>query len=272
MNKRETFRGETKQGQPFKITSNQERSKHTKKTRTLIVSACISCMFLTFTDPPKEPDVFQEVDTHSTVRVVELLEKIPRKKYPALTEDEENISLSLQTVCLALFDAVLVHTVNDVADQRGIDWHALKNGLTEVLVKGKVKRTIDIIANRSEDILFLQEVAGTFPKEARRSLAWTLCPDHLSARPLFPVYCLCPDWYNTNTSANMKTNDDDRDRYKDQNQDQWPAPRAEIGTPCSWFPSSVSCTPVSQFPDKRRRVFELRYYVHADGTRGHPVL
>merc|ERR1711871_1093811 len=36
-----------------------------------------------------------------------LLSKIPRSKYPALTEEDEAMSLRLQTVCLAIFDAIL---------------------------------------------------------------------------------------------------------------------------------------------------------------------
>lgn len=47
-----------------------------------------------------------------------LLSKIPRSKYPALTEEDEAMSLRLQTVCLAIFDAILVHMLNQARAAR----------------------------------------------------------------------------------------------------------------------------------------------------------
>ena len=51
-------------------------------------------------------------------RPYQLIKPIPRAKYPALTEAEELISVPLQTLCQAIFDAVLVYILNDVHIQR----------------------------------------------------------------------------------------------------------------------------------------------------------
>jgi len=105
-------------------------------------------------------------DTEGAPRVASLLGTIPRKKYPALTEEEERISVPLQTLCLALFDAVLVHTVNDVAAADNIDWHSLKQSLISALVRGKSSRAVEILSKRNEDVVFLQEVSVVFPDHA----------------------------------------------------------------------------------------------------------
>ena len=76
------------------------------------------------------------------------------------------ISVPLQTLCLALFDAVLVHTVNDVAAADNIDWHSLKQSLISALVRGKSSRAVEILSKRNEDVVFLQEVSMVFPDHA----------------------------------------------------------------------------------------------------------
>ena len=47
--------------------------------------------------------------------VYETLLPIKRSKYPALSEDEERLSIPLQTLCGAIFDAILVHMMNSIA-------------------------------------------------------------------------------------------------------------------------------------------------------------
>jgi hypothetical protein len=49
--------------------------------------------------------------------VFAFLETIPRAKYPALSPDEEALSVPLQALCLTLFDAVLLHVLSRVAPQ-----------------------------------------------------------------------------------------------------------------------------------------------------------
>jgi hypothetical protein len=39
----------------------------------------------------------------------QMLQKIKKVKYPEITEQEEEDSLPLQTMCGAIFDAILVH-------------------------------------------------------------------------------------------------------------------------------------------------------------------
>jgi hypothetical protein len=41
--------------------------------------------------------------------VWQMLQKIQRSKYPEVSEQEEEDSLPLQTMCGAIFDAILVH-------------------------------------------------------------------------------------------------------------------------------------------------------------------
>ena len=47
--------------------------------------------------------------------VVDLLERMSAVKYPALSEEEEHVSIPLQVLCLALFDAILLHMLNSVS-------------------------------------------------------------------------------------------------------------------------------------------------------------
>jgi hypothetical protein len=56
-----------------------------------------------------------ELKRKGRVRPCELLKPISRKKYPALSEEEELISPPLQMLCLALFDVALLTIVGRVA-------------------------------------------------------------------------------------------------------------------------------------------------------------
>jgi len=103
------------------------------------------------------------------VRPCQMLEPISSKKYPAVTPQEEAISIPLQTLCQAVFDAVLVHIVNAVAPGT---WHPLKLEICNALVKNKDQITLDILANSYADshVVFLQEAAGVFIDRAGTSL------------------------------------------------------------------------------------------------------
>jgi hypothetical protein len=46
--------------------------------------------------------------------VYKMLQPIKKAKYPDITEAEEKVSLPLQTMCGAIFDAILVHMMNTV--------------------------------------------------------------------------------------------------------------------------------------------------------------
>lgn len=91
-------------------------------------------------------------------RPCEMLNKIPRSKYPALSEEEEGISLRLQTLCLAIFDAVLVHILMTLSPDG--KWLSLKKDILRALVWHKEERQIQVIQQSYSDahVLFLQEV------------------------------------------------------------------------------------------------------------------
>lgn len=56
-----------------------------------------------------------------------LLPKIKKSKYPAITEEEEAISIPLQAMAMAVFDAILVHMLNQVSTDG--TWQNIKNNI-----------------------------------------------------------------------------------------------------------------------------------------------
>ena len=97
-----------------------------------------------------------------------LLSKIKRSKYPAVTPEEEAISIPLQTLAQAIFDATLVHIVNSVS-ARG-KWQVLQQQMCNALNRRKDERTIAILESYSEaTVMFLQEVAASFMSKAEES-------------------------------------------------------------------------------------------------------
>lgn len=98
----------------------------------------------------------------------QLLSKIKKEKYPAVTDDEEENSLPLQTMCGAIFDAILVHMMNTLADSPE-KWQSLKKAMVESLNKQKVSRTLSILEEKyaDADIITLQEVSLSLIEKAR---------------------------------------------------------------------------------------------------------
>jgi len=98
----------------------------------------------------------------------EMLKPISRTKYPAVTEQEEADCMPLQTMCGAIFDAILVHVMNTVSDAS--EWQPLKKTMVENLNKKKVPHTLQILEKKysDSDIITLQEVAAAFVAEARK--------------------------------------------------------------------------------------------------------
>lgn len=94
------------------------------------------------------------------VDIKDMLQPIKRSKYPALSAEEEKISIPLQTVSCAIFDAILVHTMNQLSN----NWEALRTDMCNKLNRHKLDRTIEILETTyaDSDIQFLQEVAGGF--------------------------------------------------------------------------------------------------------------
>ena len=67
-------------------------------------------------------------DTTKTVGIYELMATIKNAKYPAITPEEEAISIPLQTLCLAIFDSILVHMLNEVSPTH---WQRIR-GITNI--------------------------------------------------------------------------------------------------------------------------------------------
>lgn len=99
--------------------------------------------------------------------VYQLLKPIKKSKYPAITVQEEKDSLPLQTMCGAIFDAILVHMMNTVSEPD--TWQDLKRTMVEALNKKKVPHTLAILENEygESDIITLQEVSSSFIDDAR---------------------------------------------------------------------------------------------------------
>ena len=95
------------------------------------------------------------------------------------------MSLPLQTMCGAIFDAILVHMMNTVS-QPDV-WQSLKKTMVENLNKQKVPHTLDILEKvyGTSDIITLQEVSASLINQAKsRALAdkfWIVAPGDLDA-------------------------------------------------------------------------------------------
>ncbi|GHP04907.1 hypothetical protein PPROV_000365900 [Pycnococcus provasolii] len=94
-----------------------------------------------------------------------LLDPILRTKYPAITEQEEAMSVPLQCFAQAIFDATLVYMLNKLLPEK---WIEIKKDVCEALCERKEALTLDIVLKRlaSEDrtstIIFLQECSAKF--------------------------------------------------------------------------------------------------------------
>jgi hypothetical protein len=108
--------------------------------------------------------------------VFSLLQKIPRAKYPALTEAEEAVSRSLQTLCLALFDAVFTFLLSKIAPET---WQPLKRSLHKALFENKASSCVSILQSQyyDADVIFVQEASEAFAARAG------VCLNHHVLRP-----------------------------------------------------------------------------------------
>ena len=136
-----------------------------------------------------------------------MLAPIKKAKYPAITDEEEAISVPLQLLCCAIFDATLVHVLNTLAPGA---WHDLKvrtrdcarahppshpppalnrrarrdlskMSICEALVTTKSERTLKVLegdAYADADVICLQECRARSRAccaRARRSLSASPC-------------------------------------------------------------------------------------------------
>mmetsp|Transcript_73694 Transcript_73694/g.196065 ORF Transcript_73694/g.196065 Transcript_73694/m.196065 type:complete len:556 (-) Transcript_73694:622-2289(-) len=105
-----------------------------------------------------------------------VLDKISRSKYPALDEAEEAMSRPLQTLCLALFDAVFTQLLFKLAPDT---WQPLKRQLHENLYEKKAACCISLLHDQylDADIIFVQEASEAFAARA------SVCLNHAVLRP-----------------------------------------------------------------------------------------
>lgn len=84
-----------------------------------------------------------------------LLRPIRRAKYPAITEAEEAISIPLSCLCIAVFDAILVHLLSEIQP----DWEEIRHSICHGLGDNKLPRTLEILEQHYADrhVIFLQE-------------------------------------------------------------------------------------------------------------------
>ena len=100
-----------------------------------------------------------------TITAYQLLDPIKKSKYPAITAEEEKISVALQTLATAIFDAILVDMMNKVAPT---SWQVVRSEMCNQLNRNKLTRTAEILENTyaHTDVVFLQEVASSFSAKA----------------------------------------------------------------------------------------------------------
>lgn len=119
--------------------------------------------------PPKAHGS-EKADSQEPQKVVPatLLKRISRAKYPALTAEEEDASLPLQTVVLAIFDAIMVHMMSEVA---ATIWQPLRAELCTALNARKPQRTVEILGEYTSgsgevdfeaSVVCLQETSAHF--------------------------------------------------------------------------------------------------------------
>lgn len=101
--------------------------------------------------------------------VKDMLQPIKKSKYPAITEQEAAVSIPLQTMSLAIFDAIQVHMLNTVSP----GWHNIRDKICTKLNRQKNARSIEILTTtyKDYDIQFLQEVGGSFMATAKKDKA-----------------------------------------------------------------------------------------------------
>ena len=115
----------------------------------------------------------------------QMLHPIKKAKYPEISAEEEQVSLPLQTLCCAIFDAILIHIMNEVSTE----WQPIKRAIVESLIKEKVTKTLDILEKATyidSDIITLQEVSSAFIDQARGrpklgTMFWIIAPGNMDA-------------------------------------------------------------------------------------------
>lgn len=102
------------------------------------------------------------------IRPCQMLSTIKKAKYPAISEVEEAVSIPLQCLCLALFDAVLVHMLQVLSPDG--HWQDIKASICEATFRKKNRLTFRILQSYSEaTVICLQEASAAFLFSLRNS-------------------------------------------------------------------------------------------------------
>ena len=120
----------------------------------------------------------QEVLLHGAevpVKVSSLLLPIKAKKYPAVTAAEEKMSIPLQMLAQAIFDAIMVYMMGAVTPDHS--WQPLRKKLCEGLNARKGERTLEVLSAHAE------RTAVAFVQESAASLATSGAREWMEANP-----------------------------------------------------------------------------------------
>lgn len=111
-----------------------------------------------------------DVDGKGTKKIYSLLQPIRKKKYPAVSEEEEAASIPLQLVLQGVFDAVLVNLMNA---KGGENWGDLRRDICQSLNSKKKELIKDILTTtyKDADVIFLQEAGNELVQVLRDSYA-----------------------------------------------------------------------------------------------------
>jgi len=113
----------------------------------------------------------------------DLLRKIDQSKYPLISNEEEKMSLPLQTVHLAILDAILIHICDSVSEKG--EFLEIKKEILDSLVNKKNDTTLAILKSTYADcnIIMLQECTEAFIAKLKEELeGYTIfTPKKLSA-------------------------------------------------------------------------------------------
>jgi len=92
-----------------------------------------------------------------------ILKKVKKSKHPDITEAEEKLTLPLQILCLAIYDAILVHMMNTVSTPEV--WQPLKESIVGALSTEKDSNALAVLEQDhylTNDIITIQEVPNSF--------------------------------------------------------------------------------------------------------------
>lgn len=101
-----------------------------------------------------------------------MMQKIKKAKYPAITEKEEQMSIPLQMVYVAVFDAILIHLMNS---KGGDIWQDLRRDICTSLNVRKSSNLLSILQTtyQDADVIFLQEAGNQLVEMLRGAYATT---------------------------------------------------------------------------------------------------